>query len=228
MNDKGPSMRALIAMMVALLLGGWALAQTAVPPPAPPPPALTPENTLYLDLSTGGKVAIQLRPDVAPKHVERVKTLVRRGFYDGLNFHRVIDGFMAQGGDPRGTGEGGSDLPDLAAEFNGLPHVRGAVSMARSAEPNSANSQFFIMFAPRMSLDNRYTVFGRVVGGMQYVDAIKRGDGENGQVSVDPSKIVKAAIAGDVLPGAAAASPTTPAPAVPATPAPAAGEVRQP
>ena len=198
-------MRGLIALIVALLLGGWALAQTAVPPPAPPAPALTPENTPYLDLSTGGKVAIQLRPDVAPAHVERVKALVRRGFYDGLNFHRVIEGFMAQGGDPQGTGEGGSDLPDLKAEFNGLPHVRGAVAMARAASPDSANSQFFIMFAPRMSLDGKYTVFGRVVGGMQHVDAIKRGDGENGAVTLDPSRIVKATIAGDVLPAPAAA-----------------------
>ena len=173
-------MRALLALMVALLLGGWAIAQTSALPPAPPPPPLTPENTLYLDLSSGGKVAIQLRPDVAPRHVERVKTLARRGFYDGLTFHRVIEGFMAQGGDPKGTGEGGSDLPDLPAEFNALPHVRGAVSMARAADPNSANSQFFIMFAPRMSLDGKYTVFGRVVGGMQYVDAITRGEGENG------------------------------------------------
>ena len=217
-------MRWLVALMTALLLGGWALAQTAVPPPAPPAPALTPENTLYLDLSTGGKVAIQLRPDVAPAHVERVKALVRRGFYDGLNFHRVIEGFMAQGGDPQGTGEGGSDLPDLKAEFNGLPHVRGAVAMARAASPDSANSQFFIMFAPRMSLDGKYTVFGRVVGGMQYVDAIKRGEGENGQVAGEPSKIVKATIAGDVLPALAAPPATPPA----ATPAPAAGEVRQP
>ncbi|HZF42628.1 MAG TPA: peptidylprolyl isomerase, partial [Sphingomonadaceae bacterium] len=99
------------------------MAQTAVPPAPPPAPPLTPENTLYLDLSTGGKVAIQLRPDVAPGHVAQIKTLVRRGFYNGLAFHRVIEGFMAQGGDPRGTGEGGSDLPDLKAEFNGLPHV---------------------------------------------------------------------------------------------------------
>ncbi|HZF41938.1 MAG TPA: peptidylprolyl isomerase, partial [Sphingomonadaceae bacterium] len=142
----------------------------------------------------------------------------RRGFYNGLAFHRVIEGFMAQGGDPRGTGEGGSDLPDLKAEFNGLPHVRGAVSMARSASPDSANSQFFIMFAPRMSLDGKYTVFGRVIGGMAFVDAIKRGEGENGAVQGEPSRIVKATIAGDVL--APAAGATAPAPQPAASPAP--------
>ena len=211
-------MRGLFALMLALLLGGWAMAQTVVPPAPPPAPPLTPENTLYLDLSTGGKVAIQLRPDVAPGHVAQVKTLVRRGFYNGLAFHRVIEGFMAQGGDPQGTGEGGSDLPDLKAEFNGLPHVRGAVSMARSASPDSANSQFFIMFAPRMSLDGKYTVFGRVIGGMAFVDAIKRGEGENGAVGDEPSRIVKATIAGDVL--APAGGTTAPAPPPAAAPAP--------
>ena len=200
-------MRTLLALMMALLLGGWALAQTATAPlPVPPPaPAATPADTLYLDLSTGGKVAIQLRPDVAPKHVERIKALARRGFYDNLVFHRVIEGFMAQGGDPQGTGEGGSDLSDLPAEFNGLPHVRGTVSMARAASPNSANSQFFIMFAPRMALDGKYTAFGRVIGGMQYVDAITRGEGDNGEVTGTPTRIVKAMIAGDVLPASAAA-----------------------
>ena len=211
MKTKDGNMRALLAVVLAFLLGGWALAQTTPLAPPPPAPALTPENTLYLDLSTGGKVAIQLRPDVAPRHVERIKTLVRRGFYDGLTFHRVIEGFMAQGGDPKGTGEGGSDLPDLPAEFNGLPHVRGAVAMARAADPNSANSQFYIMFAPRMALDGRYTVFGRVVGGMQYVDAIKRGEGENGEVGPEPSRIVKATIAGDVGAGAVAAPAAAPA-----------------
>lgn len=192
-------MRGLLALMLALLMGGWAMAQTVVPPAPPPAPPTTPENTLYLDLSTGGKVAIQLRPDVAPGHVAQVKTLVRRGFYNGLAFHRVIEGFMAQGGDPKGTGEGGSDLSDLKAEFNGLPHVRGALSMARSTSPDSANSQFFIMFAPRMSLDGKYTVFGRVIGGMAFVDAIKRGEGESGTVEGEPTRIVKATIAGDVL-----------------------------
>ena len=115
------------------------------------------ENVLYLDLSTGGRVRIVMRPDVAPKHVERIRTLVRQGFYDGTIFHRVIDGFMAQGGDPTGTGQGGSKLPDLEAEFNDLPHVRGAVSMARAQGLNSANSQFFIVFQPVLKLDRTYT-----------------------------------------------------------------------
>jgi len=216
MNLKGLSMRGLFALVMALLLGNGVMAQTAVPPPAPP---ATPENTLYLDLSTGGKVAIQLRPDVAPGHVAQVKTLVRRGFYNNLAFHRVIDGFMAQGGDPKGTGEGGSDLADLKAEFNGLPHVRGAVSMARSASPDSANSQFFIMFAPRMSLDGKYTVFGRVIGGMAFVDAIKRGEGENGTVEGEPTRILKATIAGDVLPSAAVPGGSAAAPSVVSAPA---------
>ena len=175
-------------------------------------PALEPENTLHLDLSTGGRVSIQLRPDIAPNHVDRVKTLARQGFYNGLLFHRVIDGFMAQTGDPMGTGEGGSELPDLEAEFNGLPHVRGTVSMARASEENSANSQFFIMFVPRLGLDRKYTVFGRVVGGMNYVDAINRGE-----PPVNPSKIVRASIGSDNVPPlsaaelAAAAQPAAPA-----------------
>ena len=116
-------------------------------------PALTAENTWVLDLSDGGRVSIQLRPDHAPHHVERIKTLTRQGFYNGLAFHRVIEGFMAQGGDPTGTGTGQSELPDLAAEFNALPHLRGAVAMARAEDPNSANSQFYIMFVPRLSMD---------------------------------------------------------------------------
>jgi len=155
-------------------------------------PALLQDNLLHLDLSTGGRVSVLLRPDVAPKHVERIKLLVRRGFYDGLLFHRVIDGFMAQTGDPKGTGEGGSELPDLAAEFNELPHVRGAVSMARTEEPNSANSQFFIMFQPLLRLDRTYTVFGRVIAGMQWVDAIERGE-----PPATPSRVLQASIAAD-------------------------------
>ncbi len=150
------------------------------------------ENLLHLDLSTGGRVSIILRPDAAPMHVERIKLLVRRGFYDGLVFHRVIEGFMAQTGDPKGTGEGGSELPDLTAEFNELPHVRGAVSMARTQEPNSANSQFFIMFQPLLRLDRTYTVLGRVVSGMQWVDAIERGE-----PPANPSRILQASIAAD-------------------------------
>ena len=209
--------KALAALMLGLLITGAAAAQTA---PAVTPPPLDPENTLLLDLSTGGRVTIQLRPDVAPNHVERMKALVRRGFYNGLTFHRVIDGFMAQGGDPKGDGSGGSDLPDLKAEFNGLPHVRGALSAARAEEPDSANSQFFIMLAPRLTLDGKYSVFGRVVGGMNYVDAI-----EKGEPPLTPSAIVRASIAadGDAPPAVAAPAPAaaTPAPAsVPAQEAP--------
>ena len=135
-----------------------------------------PEYMLHLDLSTGGRVTIQLYPHLAPGHVERVKMLTRAGFYDGHKFHRVIDGFMAQTGDPTSTGTGSSELPDLTAEFNAIPHLRGTLSMARAQEPNSANSQFFIMFQPRFSLDKNYTAFGRVVSGMQYIDAIQRGE----------------------------------------------------
>ncbi len=135
-----------------------------------------PKNLLFLDLSTGGRVTVLLRPDYAPTHVARIRTLAQRGFYDGLVFHRVIEGFMAQTGDPKATGEGGSDLPDLKPEFNELPHVRGTVSMARAQTEDSANSQFFIMFQPNMKLDRQYTVFGRVIDGMQHVDAIERGE----------------------------------------------------
>ncbi len=155
------------------------------------------ENTLYLELNDG-RVVIELLPEKAPKHVERIKTLAREGFYDGIVFHRVIDGFMAQTGDPTGTGMGGSELPDLEAEFNDEPHTRGAVSMARSQNPNSANSQFFIVFEDSNFLDNQYTVWGRVVEGMEYVDAIKKGESyNNGQVS-DPDKIISLKVAADV------------------------------
>ena len=151
-----------------------------------------PANVWVLQLSTGGSVRVQLRPDVAPAHVERIKQLTRAGFYNGLKFHRVIEGFMAQGGDPKGDGTGGSSQPDLKAEFNDLPHVRGAVSMARAASEDSANSQFFIVLMPRMQLDRKYTVFGRVISGMQYVDAI-----EKGEPPANPSSIVRATIEGD-------------------------------
>jgi cyclophilin family peptidyl-prolyl cis-trans isomerase len=134
-----------------------------------------PENTLVLE-TTKGRVVIALRPDLAPGHVERIKTLARQGFYDGVAFHRVIDGFMAQTGCPHGTGTGGSDLPDLKAEFNAEPHVRGTVSMARTNAPNSANSQFFICFDDARFLDKQYTVWGQVVDGMDNVDQIKRGE----------------------------------------------------
>lgn len=148
------------------------------------------ENIWLLDLSNGGRVAIRLKPDWAPEHVERIKTLTLRGFYNGTPFHRVIEGFMAQGGDPTGTGQGGSQLPDLEAEFNSLPHLRGSVSMARANEEDSANSQFFIVFAPTFLLDRKYTNFGRVIGGMQHVDAINRGE-----PPAQPTTIVQASIA---------------------------------
>ena len=159
--------------------------------------AAGPEDTLYLDLKDG-RVVIELYPEIAPGHVERIKTLARKGFYNGIVFHRVIEGFMAQTGDPTGTGTGGSDLPDLKAEFNDSKHVRGTLSMARSADPDSANSQFFICFTAAAFLDGQYTAFGRVVSGMEHVDAIKRGEeGDNGQVT-DPDKIVKLQVAADV------------------------------
>ena len=154
------------------------------------------ENTLYLDLKDG-RVIIELLPQVAPKHVARIKELVRQGFYDGIVFHRVIDGFMAQTGDPLGTGMGGSGKK-LAAEFNSEPHVRGTVSMARAMDPNSADSQFFICFADARFLDRQYTVWGKVVSGMEFVDKIKKGDpNRNGVVLHDPDKIVKMQVAAD-------------------------------
>ena len=154
------------------------------------------ENTLYIDLKDG-RVVIELLPNVAPKHVERIKTLARQGFYDGIVFHRVIDGFMAQTGDPTGTGTGGSKLPDLKAEFSDEPHIRGALSMARASDPNSGNSQFFIVLKDSRFLDNQYTVWGRVIKGMEFVDKIKKGGGANGKVS-DPDKMLKVRVAADV------------------------------
>ncbi|MDX3900357.1 MAG: peptidylprolyl isomerase [Sphingobium sp.] len=162
-------------------------------PPATVP--ADPENIWDLDLSSGGRVRIQLRPDVAPNHVERIKTLTRQGFYNGLKFHRVIPGFMAQGGDPKGDGTGGSPLPDLKAEFNQLPHVRGTVSMARAQSEDSANSQFFIVLLPRMQLDKKYTVLGRVIEGMNYVDAIA-----TGEPPANPTVILQASIDSDGKP----------------------------
>ncbi|MBP7952274.1 MAG: peptidylprolyl isomerase [Sphingorhabdus sp.] len=185
----------------------WAQESPATPAATPgaPPVAASPvqadlENLLYLDLSTGGRVTIQLYPQLAPAHVERIKTLARSGFYDGIIFHRVIEGFMAQTGDPTGTGAGDSDLPDLKAEFNPAPHLRGTVSMARTDDENSANSQFFICFQPRYSLDNKYTVFGRVTGGMAFVDSIARGE-----PAERPDRIVQASVAADGKPAPAAA-----------------------
>ena len=205
-------LKSLLALLFGLFFAGALAAQT---PPAAAlpidPPAPTPDNILHLDLSTGGRVTIQLRPDAAPRHVERIKTLTRQGFYNGLLFHRVIEGFMAQTGDPTATGEGGSKLPDLAAEFNSLPHLRGMVSMARTNDPNSANSQFFIMLAPRFSLDNKYTVFGRVTAGMNFVDAI-----EKGEPPANPTRILQASIAADKkappAPGQSFATPSGAAP----------------
>ena len=149
------------------------------------------ENTLILTLESG-PVSIKLRPDLAPGHVARIKELVREGFYDGVVFHRVIPGFMAQGGDPSGTGRGGSDKPDLKAEFNDEPHVRGVVSMARTPNPDSANSQFFIVFDDATFLDKQYTVWGQVTEGMDHVDALPKGEPPRA-----PGKIVSAKIAGD-------------------------------
>jgi peptidylprolyl isomerase len=157
---------------------------------------LNPANTLYLDLKDG-RVTIKLMPDIAPQHVERIKTLTKQGFYDGLLFHRVIDGFMAQTGDPQGTGAGGSDLPDLKAEFNDYNFGRGAIGMARTNDPNSANSQWFICFNDCSFLNGQYTVWGQVVDGMEFVDKIKRGEPPS-----NPDKIVKMQLATDVEPAA--------------------------
>jgi len=157
------------------------------------------ENEIYLDLKDG-RVVIQLLPDIAPKHVERVKKLARMGFYDGTPFHRVIEGFMAQGGDPTGTGTGGSPLGTLPAEFTRQrKFLRGAVGAARTSDPNSADSQFFIMFAPAPSLDGQYTIWGQVISGMEFVDRIKRGAGGSGAVQ-NPDKIVHFRVAADVKP----------------------------
>ncbi len=203
--------RLFVVLAAGLALAGMpALAKKA--PPAPvvpqmsavvdPDPAHDPQNVLVLDLSNGGRVLIRLMPKWAPAHVERVRTLAGEGFYNGLTFHRVIDGFMAQTGDPTGTGEGGSKLPDLKAEFNPMPHVRGSVSMARTAEPDSANSQFFIVFYPRFALDRKYTVFGRVIAGMDVVDTIARGE-----PPANTTKIIQASLATENKPRPVIAAP---------------------
>ena len=204
-------------LFVTVALGLTLAAMPAAAKKAPPPPVVPPvsavidpdqthdaDNVLLLDLSNGGRVAIRLMPQWAPAHVERVKTLAREGFYNGIIFHRVIDGFMAQTGDPTGTGEGGSKLPDLKAEFNAMPHLRGTVSMARTNEPDTANSQFFIVFYPRFALDRKYTVFGRVIAGMDVADAIERGE-----PPANPTKIVQASLASEnkARPAAVAAAP---------------------
>ncbi|MFZ4541548.1 MAG: peptidylprolyl isomerase [Rickettsiales bacterium] len=183
-----------------------------------------PENTLLLQLKDG-TVVIQLDPKAAPNHVARIKQLTREGFYDGIVFHRVIDGFMAQTGDPTGTGTGGSKLPDLKAEFNSTKHVTGTLSMARAGSPDSANSQFFICFKPAPFLDNQYTAFGQVIEGMQFVNNIKKGAEGSGTVT-NPDKIISLKVATDVNKAAAPAAPSAKAPL--SMPAPAAAPAAAP
>ena len=187
--------RTLIASTAAL-----AIAVPAVVPPAFAPPAYAddndPDNTMYLDLKQG-RVIIRLLPDVAPKTVAQIKTLAQQGFYDNTPFHRVIEGFMAQGGDPTGTGTGGSKLPNVPLEASQRHFVRGVCGMARASDPDSGNSQFFIMFAPAPALDGKYTIWGQVTRGMEYVDQIKRGTGQNGMVSGEPDHIVRMRVATD-------------------------------
>jgi peptidylprolyl isomerase len=173
--------------LALLVSAGAALAQASKAP--------DPANTLILELKTG-KVTIQLRPDLAPKHVERVKLLAKEGFYNGLKFHRVIAGFMAQTGDPTGTGTGGSKYPDLPAEFTPTPFERGTIGAARTSDPNSANSQFFICFTHTPHLNGQYTVWGKVVDGMQHVDQLKKGEPGSGRVS-EPDTIAKAYLLAD-------------------------------
>jgi cyclophilin family peptidyl-prolyl cis-trans isomerase len=157
---------------------------------------LDPQNTIYLDLKDG-RVVIKLRPDLAPKHVTQVKALTKRGFYDGIVFHRVIDGFMAQTGDPTGTGTGGSDLPNIPAEFTPERYKRGSVGMARSPNPNSANSQFYLCYDGCGSLTGQYTLWGEIVSGMEFVDKIKKGSSaDNGKVT-NPDKIVRMRLMAD-------------------------------
>ena len=180
-------MRLLLGLILAFALAGVLPASAA---------ELDPDNTVFMDL-TYGRVVIKLRPDLAPNHVAQVKTLVKKGFYNGTPFHRVIEGFMAQGGDPTGTGTGGSDLPDLKAEFTKTHFVRGTIGAARSSDPNSANSQFFIMFAPASNLDGDYTVWGEVVSGMEFVDKITKGNPDDDGVVDNPDRIVKMQMAAD-------------------------------
>ena len=178
----------LFTLAIGALMSDAANAQTE---------QLDPENTLVMELKDNCRVTIRLRPDLAPKHVERVKQLAREGFYDGTPFHRVIEGFMAQGGDPTGTGTGGSKLPDLPAEFSRTTKfLRGTVGAARTANPDSANSQFYIMFQPAPHLDGQYSIWGQVVQGMDCVDKIKRGAGGSGTVQ-NPDKIVRLRVMAD-------------------------------
>jgi cyclophilin family peptidyl-prolyl cis-trans isomerase len=175
-------MRLIVAFLLSLCLSTSAL-------------SADPENTLYLDLKDG-RVVIEMRPDLAPKHVARIKELTRKGFYDGLTFHRVIEGFMAQTGDPQGNGSGGSGV-NLPAEFSKEPFERGTVGMARARDPNSADSQFFICFAAAPFLNGQYTVWGKVTSGMEVVDKIKKGNQAANGVVTDPDKIVRIRVAAD-------------------------------
>ena len=177
----------LVIFVAAVTLGGTAMAANVVDA----------ENLLYMDLAFG-RVVIQLRPDLAPNTCAQVKKLTRAGFYDGLVFHRVIDGFMAQGGDPTGTGGGGSGHT-LHAEFSKEPFVRGVVAMARTSDPDSADSQFFVMFAAAPALDGKYTIFGKVISGMEFVDRLKKGDPNNNGAVTNPDKIIKMQVAADVM-----------------------------
>jgi cyclophilin family peptidyl-prolyl cis-trans isomerase len=238
-------MRLMLGFMMLAAVSGAANAKPAKPPKAekllaataaPAPevvPPVEPKNVLHIQLSTGGAVVITLRPDKAPNSVERIKTLTRAGFYDNVVFHRVIEGFMAQTGDPKGTGEGGSPLPDVKAEFNDLPHLRGAVAMARPTDINGANSQFYIVLMPVLRLDGKYTVVGRATSGMEFVDAIAKGE-----PPANPSKIIHAWMESDgpnaprvplVIPAPVAAAPaTTPAPIAEKAPAPQAAPTATP
>jgi len=219
--------KALLALpfLASALIAAKPAPQPAAAAPAAldinPPAAIAadPNNHLHLQLSNGGTVTVQLRPDAAPNSVQRIQTLASQGFYNGTPFHRVIPGFMAQGGDPTGTGGGGSKLPNLKAEFNSLPHLRGTVAMARADNPDSANSQSYIMYAPNISLDGKYTVVGRVTSGMAAVDGIAPGEPPQ-----NPTRIVNAwigdgpapAVPAAAPPPAAATSAGAPAPAAPA------------
>ena len=180
----------MIRLVTILVTLSWATLTLA----APLPSGVDPQNAILLDTSSG-RVVIRLRPDLAPKHAERIKTLTREKFYDNAPFHRVIAGFMAQTGDPTGTGTGKSKYPDLPAEFSDVPFTRGVVGMARGPSPNSANSQFFIMYGDVPSLNGKYTVVGEVVSGMDVVDRIKKGAEANNGMVPDPDRIVRVQIA---------------------------------
>jgi len=186
----------MVTWLFRTVVAGLLLLSPALVSPAALAQAPHLEDTLYIDLKDG-RVVIRMRPDLAPVHVARIKELARAGFYDNTPIHRVIDGFMAQMGDPTGTGSGGSDKPNLKQEFSREPHVRGTASMARTNDPNSANSQFFICFAPAPFLDGQYTVWGRITEGMEFVDKIKKGVGQSGAVR-DPDRIVRVRVAADV------------------------------